>query len=146
MKVEQDNVLDTGRKEVGYNGTISGFKKYAGHECMVLIFPKKAFVPMTSENKAAIAKAVIEQFGCPVKEIEDCPYGATDSGVPGTLFKMENGKTAWFPHEDEPGCLSLKKKEMYYCADCPWGLNEGSNECKTHMTKNGLQIARTSKT
>jgi len=141
MKVVEENVLDTGRGFITVTGAIYGFKKYAEHECLVLVFQNKKTKPMDKELVESTTKALEKKEGCKVTKVEFKPYGATDSGVPGTVFHMENGRKIWLAHEEERGCLDFEKNLFHYCMDCPWGLLPESKECKKHIADHGRKFS-----
>ena len=140
MDVTEEGVLDTGRGHINDNGAIYGFKKYAGHECRVLVFPQKKHSPMPEELKKSLGKALEVAARSKVVRVEDCPFGATDSGVPGTVFHMESGEKIWMSDYNENGCIDIEEEVMHYCNDCPWGFLPESNECRTHVKEHGRKL------
>jgi len=49
MDIVQNGVIDARKKLIGENGTINGFKYYAGHMCLVLVLP---FVDKSVKHKS----------------------------------------------------------------------------------------------
>jgi len=73
MDITEHDVLDTSRGVINQNGAVYGLKKYEGHECLVLVYPKnkpkhsphyllqEAITPDITEGKLRIVR--IHIFG-----------------------------------------------------------------------------------